>query len=106
MLGAEPDVGVGGEVEHDVAALHRRRQHRELENVTSNQVERLEGPGILQKPLLSGREVVVADDAVAVRKETIGQVAPDEARCTRHETTHRQLTLAPSCHIVSRAGCR
>jgi hypothetical protein len=38
--------------------------------------------GALEKADAAGRKIVISDDAVAFRKETIGQVAPNEARCS------------------------
>ena len=39
MLEAEADVGVGGEMEHDVAAGHRGSQRRRVEDVAFDQLE-------------------------------------------------------------------
>ena len=40
MLQAEADVGIGGEMKHDVAAGHRGRQRRRIEDVAFDQLER------------------------------------------------------------------
>ena len=39
MFDAEPDVGVGGEVEHDLGAGHGLDQSRQVERIAANQGE-------------------------------------------------------------------
>ena len=78
MLGAEPDVGVGGEVKSDVRAPHRGCQRWQIERIAANQREGRMCQRVFEKPLLTSREVIEGDDGVAVGKEAIDQSAPDE----------------------------
>jgi hypothetical protein len=95
VLGAEAHVGIRGKVEDGVGPTNRVGQILRLHQVTPDEPE----PGRLlrlgQKLLLPGREVVVADDVVAVSQQAVDQIARDETSAARYEVTHvRGLSLA------------
>src|SRR5213078_2219203 len=48
----------------------------------------------VEEAALAGREIVVADDAMAVAKQPIGEVAADEAGGARDEALHGAASLA------------
>ena len=63
MLGAEAHVGVGGEMKHEVGALHGARQRVGIEQVAFDEAEvRRCAEASSRKRMLAGRQVVVADD--------------------------------------------
>ena len=93
MLRAEPDVGVGGQVEDEVAAGHGAGQGVRVEHVAAHtRVKPGSRCGLLQETLLTGREVVVGDDLVAQPQQPIDEVAADEAGAAGDEEPHFRLT--------------
>jgi hypothetical protein len=74
VLGAEAHVGVGGQVEHEVAALHGLREGGQLQVVAEDEGEGLRLAGVLEEALLAGRKVVPTHHADAVRQEAVDQV--------------------------------
>ena len=80
MLRAEPDVGVGREVEDEVAARHRRGQRLAVQRVAL----RRSGTGPTAVPARGTRpspvrQVVVAHDVMASGQQPVDEIAADEA---------------------------
>ena len=79
MFEAEPDVGIGAEVEHGVGAGHGAGEGGEIQIIALDEFE----VGVLQcavqKTYLAGRKVIPADDGFAVGEQTVDKAAADEA---------------------------
>ena len=80
MLGAEAHIGIGGKMKDEIGALHGLRQRRGVgQKIAFDQVKIRVLDCRLEETPVAGRQIVKADDAVAVREQAIGQVAADEA---------------------------
>ena len=83
MLQTEAHVGIGGKVEHDIAAGHGGSQRRLVQNIGLDQPE-LRMPQRLGNEFTpSRREIVAANDGKTGRKQTVDEVAADKPRCSR-----------------------
>ena len=71
MLGAEPDVGVGRQVEDEVGAPHASASAAVIEQVALDQAERPEVRRVLQKPRWPVEKLSKADHLVAARQEPV-----------------------------------
>ena len=88
MLRAEAHVGVGGEMKDELGALHGARQRLRVEQVALDEAEIRVRRRALEKAHPAGRQIVVADDGVAVGEQTIDQIASDEAGCSGDKIGH------------------
>ena len=88
VLQAEPDVRVGREMEDEVAAFHRRRERRRVEDVVPDKLEPRVLEGVLQELLEARGQVVVGDHVVPGLQQPVHEVAPDEPRSARDEESH------------------
>ena len=78
MLGAETDIGVGGEVKHKIATLHRGGERGEVEVVAADEFKAGIFLRTLEEFFLAGRKIIPAGDGDAVREEAIDEAGPDE----------------------------
>ena len=83
MFGAEADVGVGGEMNHQLRTLHRLCQTFPVKQIRLMETELRMGHGTFQKPPLPGRHVVEPDDAVARGKKAVYHMTGDKPSRTR-----------------------
>ena len=74
-------------MEDEVAIFHRRLQYPLVQHVPFDQLERLEGRCPLEELALARGEIVENHHLVAVRQQTVRQVAADEARSSRDQVT-------------------
>src|SRR5262249_32750412 len=103
VLGAKTDVGVGGEVEDEVAAHHGLRQSRPVEVIAHEEAEVRVAQGVGQEGALAGREVVPADDRSPVAQQPIAQGAADEPCRPGHEDAlHRAPFRGRSVSPITR----
>src|SRR5262249_20236058 len=77
--GAESDVGVGCEVEHEVRTPHGFGECGEIEQVAAHQTEGRRLCGGLQEFGLTGGEVVEADDLMTIGEQAVYEVTADKA---------------------------
>ena len=73
MLRAKAHIGIGGEMEYDVAALDGACQRLEVQRVAFHERERRVLQRTREKGALPCRKVVVSDDGVAEGEEAIDQ---------------------------------
>ena len=78
MIGAEAHVGVGGEMENEIAAGHRAFERGEIEVVALDEFEARIFQRFDDERPLAGREIIPADDGLAVRKQAINETGADE----------------------------
>ena len=78
MLRAEADVGVGGEVEDEIAPGHRGGQAVEVEDVALHERELRRLTGRIEELREPGRQVVVADNRMPRCEQAIDEVTADE----------------------------
>ena len=76
MFEAEADVGIGGEVENEIAPGHRLRQRREVKVIAANEFEIRMIPRGRQKFILAGGKIVPADDAFAAGSRRSTRLLP------------------------------
>ena len=88
MIGAEPDIGIGGEMEHDVAACDRRFQRLRVKQVGLDEAEGLRLQCTFEKSALASRKIVIASDVVTDREKPVDEIAADEAGGAGNETFH------------------
>ncbi len=88
MLDAEPDIGIGRQVKHDLGRLHRPFHVWQIEQIAALEREARVAKRAGEKRLVAGREVVVARDRVSVGQQAIDQRAPDETRGAGDEAVH------------------
>ena len=74
MLGAEPDVGVGGEVKDHVRARMAPVSAGGSSVSPRTSVNAAFAPTHVEESLLAGREVVERDDRMAVDEKSIDQM--------------------------------
>ena len=79
------DVGVGGQVEDEVGALHRGGQRGQVEVVAADELEPRVRQSAVEEAELPGGKVVPAGDRDAVREEAVNEVGTDEAGGTGDE---------------------
>src|ERR1022692_4071438 len=93
MFGAESYVGIGGEMYHQLCALHRLRQTLPVEQVRLMKTKLRMCPRAFQKSLLSGRHVIEAGNAVARGKKAVDHVTADKARRAGDENAQSNLLM-------------
>ena len=94
MAGPEPDVSVGGQVKHDVAASHRPGQRLAVERVAFDESEPRAAARRIEERGESRGEVVEAHDIHRQIEETIDHVAANEACGSRDKHSVHVGTLA------------
>src|SRR3954471_8934257 len=105
MLRPKADIGVGGQMEDERGVPHRARQCFRVQQVAFDKAEVCVRQGPLEKLLPAGRQIVVTDDSMAIRQETIGQMASDEAGGSGDEIGH-QVTRRSISSLSGDAGCQ
>jgi hypothetical protein len=70
------DVGVGGEMKHEVAARHGGGQRGQVEVVAAHEREAGIFPRAGEEAFLAGGEIIPADDGDAVRQQAVDEVEP------------------------------
>ena len=85
VLGAEAHVGVGGEVEDEIAAGHGLGQRRQIEIVALDQAILWVGERPCDKGPLARGEIVPADDGFPVGEEAVNEAAANKAGCAGDE---------------------
>ena len=88
VLGSEPHVGVGREVEHELLTGHGVGQPLPVEQVPLGEPEAGLVPGSCEEFALPSREVVIDRDTVAVGQKTIHEVTADEACASADKCVH------------------
>ena len=88
MIGAEADVGVGGEVDDEVGAGDGFGEGVQVEQVMLAEGEVGVGLGAGEELDLAGGEVIDTGDGVAIGEKAVGEGAADEAGCAGDEYVH------------------
>src|SRR5262249_53236338 len=88
VLGAEADIGVGGQVKDEVVPDNRTSQGGEVEEIPLDEAESGMAERIGEDLALAGREVVVGGNGMAVGQQSVDQVAADEASPAGDEILH------------------
>ena len=78
MFEAEADIGIGREVENEIASGHRLRQRREVKIVAANEFEIGMAPRARQKFILAGGKIVPADDVFAAGQQAVNEIAANK----------------------------
>ena len=79
MIQPKTHVRVGRQVEHRVAARHRRGQSRQVEVIAPHQLEIRRLLRLGQKVALPGGEVIPTSDSLALPQEQVHEAAANES---------------------------
>ena len=102
VLQAEADIGIGRQMEDDVAAARRGRQPRKIEKVSFDEGEIRIRARRGKEFRHAGRKIVIADNAHARRQQAVHQIAADEARRSRHQCG--PITKCGRAHVLPTLG--
>ncbi len=91
MFGTETHVSIGGEMNHQLRALHRLHQSSPVEQVCLMKSELRMRQSGFQKSLLSGRHVIEPNDAVAGGEQSVNHVTADKTRSAGNENAQNSL---------------
>jgi hypothetical protein len=82
VLPAEPDIGIGGEMNYGVSTMEyiRKRCMPMPYKVQADKFKRSRRSGVDEKLDVPGRKIVHRDDDVAVGEKCVAEVRADEAR--------------------------
>ena len=87
MLGAEPHVGVGGQMEDEVAALHRRREGGQVEIVAADQRNRGSAAAPSRNCSWPVEKLSHPTTRQSTGEQPVDQVGADESGRAGHENT-------------------
>jgi hypothetical protein len=74
-------------MEHELGAPHRCRQAFRIERIPTYQREAGRPAGLHEELQLPGGEVVIAHHFVTLLRETVREIAANEARAARHKVS-------------------
>ena len=88
MLEAKPNVGIGGEMEHQISTRHGFGQPRRIQEIALDQSETLVRRSLLDKSPRPCREIIIANDNIAAADKTVNEIAPNKASGACDEDLH------------------
>ena len=90
MFGAEPHVGVGGQMKDEFTPPHRLRQQGPVQQIAPNQLESRAGCGGVQERRVAGGEIIVDRHLPPIAQEPIDEIAANKAGAAGDEYDHNQ----------------